>query len=97
MNLANKIESDQLTMINFHASWCGPCIAMKPHLDQTIANYGEAIHYERVDIDQNPGLAEIFEIRGVPTTMLFKKGQMKWRHSGVLSSEQLTEIVNENL
>ncbi|QIH34594.1 thioredoxin family protein [Sphingobacterium sp. DR205] len=97
MNLANKIESDRLTMINFHASWCGPCIAMKPHLDETVAKYGVAIHYERVDIDRNPGLAKIFEIRGVPTTMLYKSGKMKWRHSGVLSSQQLTEIVNENL
>ncbi|MCT3897483.1 thioredoxin family protein [Elizabethkingia anophelis] len=97
MNLANKIESDQLTMINFHASWCGPCIGMKPHLDDVIKEYGEAIHYERVDIDQNPGLAQIFEIRGVPTTMLFRKGTMKWRHSGVLSSQQLFKVVNENL
>lgn len=97
MNLANKIESDQLTVVNFHATWCGPCIAMKPHLEETVKNFGEAIHYERVDIDQNPGLAQLFEIRSVPTTMIFKKNELKWKHSGVVASSELSKIMAENL
>lgn len=97
MNLANKIDSEKLTVLNFHATWCGPCIAMKPHLEETVKKYGEAIHYERVDIDQNPGLAQLFEIRSVPTTIIFKKGQVKWKHSGVVPSTELSRIVAENL
>lgn len=97
MNLANKIESEKLTVVNFHATWCGPCIAMKPHLEETVKKFGETIHYERVDIDQNPGLAQLFEIRSVPTTMIFKKNEMKWKHSGVLPSSELSKMVSENL
>ena len=97
MNLASKIESDQLTMVNFHATWCGPCIVMKPYLEEVVSKFGETIHYERVDIDQNPALAQLFNIKGVPTTILFRKGEMKWRHSGVIPSHELGKIVTENL
>lgn len=97
MNLANKIESDQLTMVNFHATWCPPCVAMKPNLDEVIGRYNDVIHYERVDIDENPELVQQFGIRSVPTTMLFKKGEMKWRESGIIPSQELGKIVNENL
>lgn len=97
MNLANKIESEKLTMVNFHATWCGPCIAMKPHLEEAVKKFGEAIHYERVDIDQNPELAQLFEIRSVPTTMIFKKNDLKWKHSGVVPSSELSKMVAENI
>lgn len=97
MNFTNKIESDQLTLVNFHATWCPPCRAMKPILDEVVAKYGDSINYERVDIDANPELAEQYGIRSVPTTMLFKKGEMKWKHSGVLPAQELSKIVGENL
>lgn len=97
MNLANKIESDQLTLVNFHATWCPPCLAMKPNLDAVVAKYGDNIHYERVDIDQNPDLAKLFQVRSIPTTMMFKKGKMNWKHTGVLSSNELGKILTENL
>lgn len=97
MNLSNKIESDQLTMVNFHATWCPPCVVMKPNLEEVVAKYHDAIHYERVDIDQNPELAQQFGIRSVPTTMLFKNGEMKWRESGIVPSQELGKIVNKNL
>lgn len=97
MNLANKIESDQLTMINFHATWCPPCIAMKPDLDQVLSKYGEMIHYERIDIDQNPDLVKLFEIRTVPTTMLLKKGKLKWQQTGMVPAGELGKIINEHV
>lgn len=90
MDLANKIESEQLTMVNFHATWCPPCVAMKPNLDEVVAEFDDAIHYERVDIDKFRDLATLFEIRSIPTTMLFKKGEMKWRYSGIVSSHELS-------
>lgn len=97
MNLANKIQSDQLTLVNFHATWCPPCIAMKPNLDQVVTKYGDTIHYERVDIDHNPELVKIFEIRTVPTTMLLKNGKLKWQQSGVVPGSELAKVIDENL
>ncbi|WP_119790679.1 thioredoxin family protein [Flavobacterium anhuiense] len=97
MNLANKIESDQLTMINFHATWCPPCIAMKPDLDEVLSKYGEVIHYERIDIDQNPDLVKLFEIRTVPTTMLLKKGKLKWHQTGMVPADELGKVINDHV
>lgn len=97
MDLANKIESDQLTMINFHATWCPPCIAMKPDLDQVISKYGEIIHYERVDIDKNPDLVKLFEIKTVPTTMLLKKGEVKWKQPGMIPADHLVKVISEHI
>ncbi|MCT3897480.1 thioredoxin family protein [Elizabethkingia anophelis] len=97
MDLANKIESEQLTMVNFHATWCPPCVAMKPNLDEVVAEYGESINYERIDIDKDPELAQQFGIRSVPTTMLFKSGKLKWKHSGIVPSNELGKLVQENI
>lgn len=97
MNLTDKIASDKLTLVNFHATWCGPCHAMKPHLDEVVAKLGDEIHYERVDIDQHPELTRELQIRGVPTTMLFRNGEMKWRHSGVYPAHELGKVIDEHL
>lgn len=97
MNFNDKIESGRLTLVNFHATWCGPCLSMKPHLDEVIEKYRDEIHYERVDIDQNQDLVRQLQIRGVPTTMLVKDGEIKWRHSGMLPSSELAKVIDENL
>ena len=97
MNLTDQIKSDKLTLVNFHAVWCDPCLAMKPHLDEVVAKFGDEIHFERVDIDQNRELTQQFQLKGVPTTILFKNGEMKWRHSGVYPSHDLGKVVEGNL
>lgn len=97
MNLAKKIESDQLTMISFHAAWCLPCIVMKPDLDQVLQKYGQDIHYERIDIDQNPDLVKLFEIKTVPTTILLKKRKLKWQQSGIVPADELGKVINDHI
>ena len=97
MNFNDKIESGKLALVNFHATWCGPCLSMKAHLDEVMKRYKDEIEYERIDIDLNQGLAEQLQIRSVPTTMLVKDREIKLRHSGVLPSSELARVIDENL
>lgn len=97
MNLAEAIRSDKPTLVNFHATWCGPCKMMKPHLDEVVKEYKDAINYERIDIDQNTELAREFGIRSVPTTIIFKNGEVKWRQSGIFPANEIIRLVSENL
>ena len=97
MNTNDKIKSGKLTLVNFHATWCGPYISMKPHLDEVVKRYGNDIEYERIDIDQNQDIVQHLQIRGVPTAMLVKDGEIKWRQSGVLPSSELARAVDQNL
>lgn len=72
MDVLEIIKSEKPTLINFFATWCGPCHAMKPNLDQAAAHYGERINYERIDVDEYAQLSGKFGIRSIPTTILFK-------------------------
>lgn len=95
MNIEDKIKSDKPTLVNFHATWCSPCIMMKPYIEEAAYRLGDKIHYERIDIDQNPDLADSFQIRSVPTTLIFKDGEIKWRQSGIVPTSALIQSVEE--
>lgn len=97
MDLSEMIKGDQLTLLNFHATWCGPCHVMKPNLEKVRDKFGEKIFYGRIDIDQHREIAEIFQIRSVPTTILIKGGEIKWRQSGVIPDSEISRLVEENL
>jgi len=97
MSLAEIIKSDKPTLVNFHATWCGPCRAMKPHLDEVVNKYKDEINYERIDIDQNTELARKFAIRSVPTTIIFKNGDVKWRDSGVFPAKDIMPLIDQYL
>lgn len=97
MNLDEIIKSDKPTLVNFHATWCRPCIMMKPQLEEVIEAVGDQIQYERIDIDQNNELASQLQIRSVPTTMIFQNNELKWRESGIYSSESLIKILSDML
>ncbi len=90
------INGDQPVLVDFYATWCGPCQAMAPVLKEVshkIAGKGTII---KVDIDKNPQIAEKLEVRGVPTFILYKKGNIVWRQSGMQSAHQLQKIIEEN-
>lgn len=88
---SEKINSQKPTLVDFHAVWCGPCKVMEPILKSVHQKMGDKVSFLKVDIDKNPGAANAYQIRGVPTLILFKNGQIKWRQSGVVSAHMLEQ------
>ena len=91
----DKINSNQLTLVDFFATWCGPCKTMAPMLTDLKKRVGEDASILKIDVDQNPALAQKFKIQSVPTLVLFKNGKPLWRQSGVVPVNQLEQIVNQ--
>jgi thioredoxin 1 len=83
------IQSETPTLVDFHATWCGPCKAMAPVIDQLKAKKGTSIRILKIDVDKNQEVSERFKIRSVPTLILFKKGEILWRHSGGMDLKTL--------
>ncbi len=89
------IQSDVPTLVDFSAEWCQPCKMMKPILEELKSNVGEQATILKIDVDRNPQIAGQYQIRGVPTLILFKGGQIKWRQSGVISAQNLQQIIHQ--
>jgi len=76
------VASSTPTLVDFYATWCGPCKMMHPVLDQLKNDLAETVRILKIDVDKNPDVADKFKIRGVPTFVLFKNGEILWRQSG---------------
>jgi len=84
------IHSGKPVLVDFFATWCGPCRMMPPILDEVKQQLGERITVIKIDVDKNPSVSEAFQIQGVPTLMIFKDGRIVWRQSGVIPAVQLS-------
>lgn len=89
------INGEQLTLVDFFASWCGPCKMMHPILEQLKEKMGDDIRILKVDVDKNEALSMQYRIQSVPTLMLFKKGEMLWRQSGAMSLNDLMQKISQ--
>ncbi|HLV69635.1 MAG TPA: thioredoxin [Xanthomarina sp.] len=90
------INQEKPVLIDFYAEWCSPCKMMSPILKQVKDSLGDSVSILKVDVDKNQSLAAKYQVRGVPTLILFKNGKQLWRQSGVLQKEELINIINSN-
>lgn len=96
-SFSTLIHSDQLVLIDFFAEWCGPCKMLAPILKEVKDEMGDSLKIVKIDVDKNQSLASTYQVRGVPTLMLFKKGKQLWRQSGVLQKTELLQVVKSYL
>src|SRR5690606_8075329 len=95
-NFKSIIDSEVPVLVDFFAEWCGPCKMLAPILKDVKETLGDKIKIIKIDVDKNQELAAQFQVRGVPTLILFKNGQQQWRQSGVLQKNELIQIIQQH-
>lgn len=90
------ISKDQPVLVDFFADWCGPCKMLSPILKQVKDALGEDVTIIKIDVDKNQSLASKYQVRGVPTMLLFKNGQQVWRQSGVLQKNDIINVIKSS-
>jgi len=88
------IKSEKPVLVDFFATWCGPCKMMTPILHEVKTAIGDKVTILKIDVDKNPEVASQFQVQGVPTLIVFKKGAVQWRQSGVVQAKELQQILS---
>ncbi|MGO4904157.1 thioredoxin [Flavobacterium sp. W20_MBD1_R3] len=94
-NFDTIIQSEKPVLIDFFATWCGPCKTLGPILKQVKDSLGDRISIIKIDVDKNQQISSQYQVRGVPTMILFQNGKQLWRQSGVLSKEEIIKTILE--
>lgn len=90
------IQSDKPVLIDFYADWCGPCKTLSPIIQEVAREMGDSVRVIKINVDKNQAVAEKYQVRGIPTMIVFKNGQPVWRQSGVLPKEQIIQAVKQH-
>lgn len=94
---SDVLQSNQPVLIDYWAEWCGPCKMIAPVLDEIAKEYGDKLKVAKLNIDENPNTPPIYGIRGIPTLMLFKNGEVEATKVGAVSKSQLVAFIDSNL
>ena len=94
---ADVLKSDKPLLLDFWAEWCGPCKMIAPILDEVAKDYGDKVQVAKINVDENQQVPDKFGIRGIPTLILFKNGQVAAQKVGALSKSQLTAFLDSQL
>ena len=90
------INSETPVLVDFFADWCGPCKMLAPVLKDVKKDMGDAVKIVKIDVDKNQPLAAKYQVRGVPTMILFKNGKQLWRQSGVLQRQEVISVIKQH-
>lgn len=91
------VSSTTPTLVDFYATWCGPCQTMMPILDQVKNKLGNGVRILKIDVDKNQDIADKFKVRGVPTFVLFKEGEILWRQSGGMDLNSMIHKIQTSI
>ena len=95
MKFSELINDNKPILIDFYADWCGPCKAMAPILKEVSKEVGKSARVVKIDVDKNPQLSQKLQVQSIPTLMIFKDGELKWRHTGLESAPKLVDRLKQ--
>lgn len=86
-------DPEKAVLVDFYATWCGPCQALSPVVQELAREMSDQVNVIKIDVDKNPAVSQRFRIRGVPTLILFKGGEIKWQQAGVMTKRDLKAVI----